>query len=292
MVEHISYLAYLAGWKIVGVLPEKIAYRLFQRLAVAMYRRNGKSVQRLRTNLAIVKPDLSHLDLELLVLSGLQSYLRYWCDTFRIHHWSPERIEATASLSNDHLLREPMAQGKGVVIALPHSGNWDHAGAYFCQQGIPLVTVAEILKPEKLFKKFLVYREEMGFEVLGLDSRAFVTLIRRAREKRLIALVADRDLSDSGIPVNFFGHTAKMPAGPAVLAIKEGLPLVAAHVSYSDTGIHIDFTQIEIASADSEEEAVALTVQRIADAFARGIAQSPEDWHMLQRIWIDRELYA
>jgi KDO2-lipid IV(A) lauroyltransferase len=292
MVEHISYLAYLAGWKIVGILPEKIAYRLFQRLAVAMYRRNGKSVQRLRTNLAIVKPDLSNLDLELLVLSGLQSYLRYWCDTFRIHHWSPERIEATVSLSNDHLLREPMAQGKGVVIALPHSGNWDHAGAYFCQQGIPLVTVAEILKPEKLFKKFLVYREEMGFEVLGLDSRAFVTLLRRAREKRLIALVADRDLSDSGIPVNFFGHTAKMPAGPAVLAIKEGLPLVAAHVSYSDMGIHIDFTQIEIASADSEEETVALTVQRIADAFARGIAQSPQDWHMLQRIWIDRELYA
>jgi phosphatidylinositol dimannoside acyltransferase len=292
MVEHISYLTYLAGWKIVGVLPEKIAYRLFQRMAVAMYRRNGKSVQRLRTNLAIVKPDLSHLDLELLVLSGLQSYLRYWCDTFRIHHWNPERIEATVSLSNDHLLREPMAQGKGVVIALPHSGNWDHAGAYFCQQGIPLVTVAEILKPEKLFKKFLVYREEMGFEVLGLDSRAFVTLIRRAREKRLIALVADRDLSDSGIPVNFFGHTAKMPAGPAVLAIKEGLPLVAAHVCYTATGIHIDFTEIEIASGDSEEEAVALTVQRIADAFARGIAQSPQDWHMLQRIWIDRELYA
>jgi lauroyl/myristoyl acyltransferase len=292
MVEKVSYLAYLAGWKIVGVLPEKIAYQLFQRLAVTMYRRNGKSVKRLRKNLAIVKPDLSHVDLELLVLSGLQSYLRYWCDTFRIHRWSPERIEATVSLSNDRLLREPMAQGKGVVIALPHSGNWDHAGAYFCQQGIPLVTVAEILKPEKLFKKFLSYRERMGFEVLGLDTRAFVTLIRRAREKRLIALVADRDLSDSGIPVSFFGRTAKMPAGPAVLAIKEGLPLVAAHVTYTEVGIHINFTEIEIADSDSEEEAIALTVQRIADAFERGIAEAPEDWHMLQRIWIDREIYA
>jgi KDO2-lipid IV(A) lauroyltransferase len=180
-----------------------------------------------------------------------------------------------------------MAEGRGVVIALPHSGNWDHAGAYFCQQGIPLVTVAEILKPEKLFKKFLAHRERMGFEVLGLDSRAFVTLIRRAREKRLIALVADRDLSDSGIPVNFFGHTAKMPAGPAVLAIKEGLPLVAAHVSYTESGIHIDFTEIEVASAETEEQAISLTVQRIADAFAIGISKAPEDWHMLQRIWID-----
>ena len=292
MVENISYLAYLAGWKIVGALPEKVAYRLFQRLAVSMYRRNANSVQRLRKNLSIVKPGLSHVDLELLVLSGLQSYLRYWCDTFRIHHWSHERIEATVSLSNDHLLRDPMAEGKGVVIALPHSGNWDHAGAYFCQQGIPLVTVAEILKPEKLFKKFLSYREQMGFEVLGLDSRAFVTLLRRAREKRLIALVADRDLSDSGIPVEFFGHTAKMPAGPAVLAIKEGLPLVAAHVSYTDIGIHINFTQIEIALSETEEDSVAVTVQRIADAFAHGISEAPEDWHMLQRIWIDREIYS
>ena len=185
-----------------------------------------------------------------------------------------------------------MKDGRGVIVALPHSGNWDHAGAYFCQQGIPLVTVAEILKPEKLFKKFLDYRTQMGFEVLGLDSRAFVTLIRRAREKRLIALVADRDLSDSGIPVNFFGRTAKMPAGPAVLAVKEGLPLVAAHVSYTKTGIHINFTGIALATGASEEEKISGTVQAIATAFESGIAAHPQDWHMLQRIWIDEGIYS
>ena len=291
MVEQISYLAYLFGWKIVGVLPEKSAYKIFERLAHLMYRRDGKSVKRLRTNLAIVKPSEKHDELEKLVIRALESYMRYWCDTFRIHRWSPERIEKSVSLTNDHLLRNPMAEGKGVIIALPHSGNWDHAGAYFCQQGIPLVTVAEILKPEKLFKKFLQYREEMGFEVLGLDSRAFVTLIRRAREKRLIALVADRDLSESGIPVDFFGYQAKMPAGPAVLAIREAVPLVAAHVSYTKNGIHIDFNQVDI--PDGEDEAVRIreTVQRTADLFAAGIAKAPADWHMLQRIWIDRELY-
>lgn len=292
MKEVISYLAYLTGWKIVGWLPEKSAYGLFKKLAEIMYSRNGKSVRRLRTNLSIVKPDLEPTDLEDLVIAGLESYLRYWCDTFRIHRWSSSRIAASVTLENDHLLREPMRLGKGVVIALPHSGNWDHAGAYFCQQGIPLVTVAEILKPEKLFKKFLKYREEMGFEVLGLDSRAFVTLIKRAREKRLIALVADRDLSDSGIKVNFFGHIAKMPAGPSVLAIREGLPLVAAHVTYHEAGIHINFTAIELSQEGSEEEQIAETVQRTADAFADGISKAPQDWHMLQRIWIDKELYS
>jgi KDO2-lipid IV(A) lauroyltransferase len=292
MINQVTYLAYLLGWKVVGILPEKLAYRAFRQLAHSMYRRNGKSVRRLRTNLSIVKPSLPPEDLENLVLRGLESYMRYWCDTFRIHRWSHERIEKSVSLKNDHLLRAPMEAGRGVVIALPHSGNWDHAGAFFCQQGIPLVTVAEILKPEKLFAKFLRYREEMGFEVLGLDSRAFVTLIRRAREKRLIALVADRDLSESGITVNFFGREAKMPAGPAVLAIREGIPLVAAHVTYTSTGIHIDFNQIDIQAIGDEEAQIQATVQRTADLFAAGIARAPEDWHMLQRIWIDRELYT
>lgn len=292
MVNQISYLAYLLGWKVVGILPEQLAYRIFRGLAHSMYRRDGKSVKRLRTNLSIVMPSLNPSDLENLVLRGLESYMRYWCDTFRIHRWSHERIEKSVSLKNDHLLRKPMKEGRGVVIALPHSGNWDLAGAYFCQQGIPLVTVAEILKPEKLFSKFLRYREEMGFEVLGLDSRAFVTLIRRAREKRLIALVADRDLSESGITVNFFGHEAKMPAGPAVLAIREGLPLVAAHVSYTSTGIHIEFNEVDIPDIDDEESQIQETVQRTANLFAAGISKAPEDWHMLQRIWIDRGLYS
>jgi KDO2-lipid IV(A) lauroyltransferase len=291
MGAHLSYLAYLLGWKLIGVLPEKMAYRVFSRIALFIYRKNGKSVRRLRTNYSVVQPGISPEELENLVIAGLESYMRYWCDTFRIHRWSPQRIAATVTTSNDHLLREPMNQGRGVVIALPHSGNWDHAGAYFCNEGYPLVTVAEVLKPEKLFKKFLAYREEMGFEVLGLDSRAFVTLMKRAREKRLIALVADRDLSSSGIEVTFFGAKAKMPAGPALLAIKEGLPLVAAHVSYSRIGIHIDFRAIEISPSEIESEKISQTVQQIAQAFEIGIAQAPQDWHMLQRIWIEEGIY-
>ena len=291
MVAQISYLAYLVGWKIVGLLPEKGAYQLFYRISAYLYKKNGKSVRRLRTNYILVKPDLSEEEIESLVIAGLESYMRYWCDTFRIHRWSSERIQSTVTTNNDHLLRNPMNEGRGVIVALPHSGNWDHAGAYFCQEGFPLVTVAEVLKPEKLFRKFLTYREEMGFEVLGLDSRAFVTLIKRAREKRLIALVADRDLSSSGIPVSFFGRTAKMPAGPAVLAIKEGLPLVVAHVSYAKPGIHIDFHSISVPTDGSDEERIAATVQNIASTFEIGISERPEDWHMLQRIWVEEGIY-
>lgn len=291
MKEALSYFVYILGWKLIGFLPERTAYGLFQHLAHRMYRSNGRGVKRLRTNLSIIKPEITSLDLELLVMQGLESYMRYWCDTFRIHKWSQKRIEATVTTTNDHLLRDPITQGRGVVIALPHSGNWDHAGAYFCQQGIPLVTVAEVLKPEKLFLKFLQYRTSMGFEVLGLDSRAFATLMRRAKEKRLIALVADRDLSDSGIPVTFFNRTTRMPAGPALLAIKTGIPLVVAHISYTSIGIHIDFTEVKPWLTGNDDEKISKTVAAIAATFEKGISAHPQDWHMLQKFWVEEGLY-
>ena len=287
MKDRLSALAYFAGWRIVRILPEKAAYTLFSLIGKILKSRNGSSVTRLRENLARVSPERDSVALDELVQSAIDSYMRYWCDTFRIQDWSKERIQSSVVLRNGHLLLDPMKQGRGVVIALPHSGNWDHAGAYFCSLGIPLVTVAERLKPEALFQRFLEYRQSMGFEVLALDTRSFATLMKRAREKRLIALVADRDLSRSGIDVEFFGHPARMPAGPALLAIRTGIPLVVAHVSYTETGIHIDFNEVDIPTHGEEAERVATVVQRSADLFARGISEHPKDWHMLQRIWID-----
>lgn len=287
MRDRFVLAAYLLGWWIIRSLPEKSAYSLFYSLGEIVHRRNGKSIQRLRNNLHKVKPQFDELELERLVAQATSSYMRYWCDTFRIQNWSTERIRRTVTTTSDHLLLDPMKEGRGVVVALPHSGNWDHAGAYFCSLGVPLVTVAERLKPEALFQKFLRHREAMGFEVLSLDSRSFVTLMKRAKERRLIALVADRDLSHSGVDVDFFGANARMPAGPALLAIKTGIPLVVAHVSYTADGIHIDFHSVDVPADGSESERVSLTVQATADLFAQGISQYPEDWHMLQKIWID-----
>jgi KDO2-lipid IV(A) lauroyltransferase len=287
MKDRITLIAYLLGWWIVRTLPEKTAYSLFYSIGEFTHRRNGKSIQRLRKNLQQVNPQLDEIELETLVARSMSSYMRYWCDTFRIQKWSTARIRKTVTTTNENLLLEPMKDGRGVVVALPHSGNWDHAGAYFCSLGIPLVTVAERLKPEALFQKFLRHREAMGFEVLSLDSRSFITLVKRAKEKRLIALVSDRDLSQSGIDVDFFGENARMPAGPALLAVKTGIPLIVAHVSYTQTGIHIDFHAVKVPLEGSEQERIEEIVQTTADLFAQGIAQHPEDWHMLQRIWVD-----
>lgn len=279
--------AYFFGWSIVRRISEKSAQSLFSNLGSWMYGRNGKSVDRLRSNLSRVFPKLVPKDLEDLVRRGVLSYMRYWKETFRSPDWSRERILSTVTVSNEHLLLDPIKNQTGVVVSLPHAGNWDHAGSYFCIRGAQLVTVAEVLKPRALFEKFLAYRQAIGMEVLPLDSRAFPTLMQRARDGKLIALVADRDLSSSGIDVQFFGGVARMPAGPAIVAIRTGIPLVTAFVSYTDTGIHVDLKEIAIPDGVDEAARVRATVQLCADNFAEGIKAFPHDWHMMQRIWVD-----
>jgi KDO2-lipid IV(A) lauroyltransferase len=278
---------YFAGWRMVRALPEKFAYKTFDRIGRYALSRNGSRVNRLRSNLSRVCPEKSASEMEDLMRLAMSSYMRYWCDTFRSPDWSREKIANTVTVEGEELLTAPMKNGTGVVVSLPHAGNWDHAGSYFCGMGFPLVTVAERLKPEALFNKFLEYRQNIGMEVLSLDSRSIVTLMQRARQGRLIALVADRDLSKSGVDVSFFGHPARMPAGPALLAIRTGIPLITAYVSYTSTGIHIVFNSVEIPTNGSEEEKISKVVQKCADLFAAGITSSPQDWHMLQRIWTD-----
>ena len=287
MKENLSAYAYFAGWRIVRWLPEATAYGLANRFADYLVSRNIKSVARLRSNLARTQPDKTQLDLDLLVIEAMRSYMRYWCDTFRFPDWSRERIINSVTVTNEHLVMDAIEAKTGVIVTLPHAGNWDHAGAYFCAKGVPLVTVAEHLKPEKLFRKFLQYRQEMGMEVLPLDGGVLATLADRLRQGALVALVSDRDLSRSGIEVEFFGGPSRMPAGPAVLALQTHAPIVTAFVSYTQDGIHVDFQQILLPTQGTQEEKVRNITQMMAGHFEAGIESDPQDWHMLQRIWTD-----
>jgi len=186
---------------------------------------------------------------------------------------------------NEKILRDAYAAGRGVVCALPHLANYDHAGAWAGLTGMPVSTVAERLEPESLFDRFIAYRKKLGMEVLPLtggDRDVAAVLTDRLRAGGFVCLVADRDLSERGVPVTFFGRPSRMPAGPAALSLKTGAPLIPATLHYDGPELVITFHD----AIDPEDGAAAMT-QRCADAFAAGIAAHPQDWHMLQRIFLD-----
>jgi KDO2-lipid IV(A) lauroyltransferase len=284
------YLLYLFAWKLIAVLPEKSAYKLADYVSDRIYKKNGKGIKRLRGNYGRVMPEYSSQKLEELTKLGMRSYLRYWFDTFRLSKWSKNRIISTTQVIRENLLRDPILSKQGCIVALPHAGNWDHAAAYFCSTGITLTAVVEKLKPEAIFKKFLAYRQSIGIEAISHKEKTIPILTERLQAGKLIALVADRDMSRNGIEVNFFGKTSKMPSGPAILAIKTGAPLITAYVRYTPGGIEIIFDEtLKPTNSESEEEQIKVITQSMADNFAKRIKENPVDWHMLQRIWIDEE---
>ena len=278
MRERLVLWAYVAGWRLVRALPERAARWLFARGADLAYRRNGKGTQRLRANLARVAPDA---DLDALTKAGLRSYARYWLEMFRLPAMSPQRLIRDVTCHGEERLRD--AATNGGVAALPHMGNWDVAGAWAAVSGMKFTTVAERLKPEGLFDRFVEFRESLGMEVIPLtggDSNPFDLLADRLRAGHLVCLMSDRDLTARGVEVTFFGETTKFPAGPAALALRTGAALLPATLWYEG-----DRWIVRIHEAVPHTTIEEMT-QALADVFEQGIREHPGDWHMLQKLWL------
>ncbi|MFF8999659.1 phosphatidylinositol mannoside acyltransferase [Streptomyces achromogenes] len=281
---------YGLGWSTVKKLPEPVAVRLGRTIADAAWKRRGKGVRRLEANYARVVPGASPERLAELSRAGMRSYLRYWMESFRLPAWSAERVKTGFEPKGLHHLTEGLDSGRGVVLALPHLANWDLAGAWVTTKlETPFTTVAERLKPESLYDRFVAYREGLGMEVLPHSGgAAFGTLARRLRDGGLVCLVADRDLSASGVEVDFFGERARMPAGPALLAQQTGALLLPVTLWYDDSPVMKGrvHAPVEVPASGTRAEKTSVMTQALADAFATGIAAHPEDWHMLQRLWL------
>ncbi|WKE72684.1 phosphatidylinositol mannoside acyltransferase [Streptomyces sp. WP-1] len=288
--DRLSDALYGAGWSTVKKLPEPAAARLGRTIADLAWKKHGKGVLRLEANYARVVPDATPERLAELSRKGMRSYLRYWMESFRLPAWSPERIKGGFVPKDIHHLTEGLAAGKGVILALPHLANWDLAGAWVTTElRTPFTTVAERLKPETLYDRFVAYREGLGMEVLPHSGgSAFGTLARRLRDGGLVCLVADRDLSASGVEVDFFGEKARMPAGPALLAQHTGALLLPVTLWYDDSPVMRGRVHppVEVPEPGTRAEKTSVMTQALADAFATGIAEHPEDWHMLQRLWL------
>jgi KDO2-lipid IV(A) lauroyltransferase len=281
--------AYVTGWAVVRRVPEDLAQSAFRRLADRSVAQRGHRVTMLESNLRrVVGPDVSDAQLRLLVRAGMRSYLRYWCEVFRLPTWTPAMVAERVAVEDVKLVHEGLDRG-GVVIALPHSANWDAVGAWIAQEGVPFTTVAERLDPESLYDRFVEYRTSLGMEVLPLTGGpdVFPTLVRRLRDGGLVCLPADRDLTASGVEVDFFGATARMPGGPAALAHATGSTLLTIDLWYDGPVMRVQVKPVELSASTDRRARVAETTQRVADAFAEGIAAHPEDWHMLQPLWVE-----
>lgn len=279
--EDLTASAYVAGWRLVRLLPERAAYRLFATIADRVYAGGGPSVQRLRANLGRVVPEA---ELDAVTHAAVRSYLRYWCESFRLPSWPIDDLVARTRTVREDIVRDALAAGRGAVVALPHMGNWDWAGAWACSEVAPLMTVAERLRPERLYDEFVAYRRKLGMEVLAMgEPDVLDRLATWVGEGGLVCLLADRDLSRQGVPVTLLGEEARMPGGPARLALRTGAPLIPVSLHYAERTMTVRFH--EPVPHDGSPGGDGRMMQGVADAFTAAIGGHPVDWHMMQRVF-------
>lgn len=275
LTDELTATAYVAGWRLVRLLPERAARAAFDRIADRIHAADGSGVRRLRANLA----RLGVTD-EADVRAAVRSYLRYWCESFRLPSWPIDDLVARTEVVGEDRIRGAMAEGRGVVCALPHTANWDWAGAWACAEVAPLLTVAERLRPERLYDEFVAYRRGLGMEILPLGGEDTVRRLESwLREGGLVCLLADRDLSRSGVEVTLAGESARMPRGPAELSRRTGAALIPVTLHYDGDRMVVTFHE-RIADAPVEQ-----MMQGVADVFTEALRAHPLDWHMMQRVF-------
>jgi phosphatidylinositol dimannoside acyltransferase len=281
----ISDLGYATGWRVVRAMPEFMARNAFG--AGAHYAARNGGPEQLRKNLARVLGTTPDKVPDGLIRASLASYARYWREAFRLPSMD---LKKQGELLDPHFggqehIAAALDAGRGVILALPHSGNWDMAGVWLVWKHGTFTTVNERLKPESLYLRFIAYRESLGFEMLPLtggERSPFEVLAERLRANRPVCLMADRDLSRSGVQVDFFSEATRMPAGSAKLAIETGADLLAVHSWFTADGWKFSTSPpLDTSSGD-----VTVITQKLADHFAKNIAAHPADWHMMQPQWL------
>ncbi|RBY76712.1 phosphatidylinositol mannoside acyltransferase [Geodermatophilus sp. TF02-6] len=286
-------LGFAAGWGAVRLLPEPVARGAFDAAGREAARRGGRGVRQLRANLRVVTGGrLPDAELDALTARAVRSYARYWQEAFRLPRLGTARILAGTVVPGIEHLDRARAAGRGVVLALPHSGNWDAAGVWFVDWlGGPFLTVAERLRPESLYRRFLDYRESLGMRVVPLTGgpRSSSAVLREWLDGGGSAcLLVDRDLGADGVPVEFFGRPATMPGGPALLAAQTGASLHPVVCRFTDRGWRLDVgAEVPVDGPGRLRERVTAGMQGVADFFTDVIAQRPEDWHVPGRVWAD-----
>jgi KDO2-lipid IV(A) lauroyltransferase len=285
-------ISYQTGWVVIKRLPKRLSRKLFIKIADVSYGKDIKGVQQLRANLAFMTGlEADSMKLEQLVKDGMRSYLRYWEDAFRLPTWNKMNLHKYVICTGIDNLESALASKKPLVTATPHMGNWDAAGYWYTTNYGPLTTVVERLKPESIYKKFVKFRNSLGIEVIPTSGETdiFMKLLRRAKEGRMIALVADRDITKNGIEVNYGPGKASFPVGPAAIAVAlDGLVLpLSSHYNQEGVLVMHFFPALSPSGEDTNEKRVQTLTQELANSFEKEIKNHPQDWHMLQRVWTD-----
>ncbi|MCJ7653661.1 MAG: phosphatidylinositol mannoside acyltransferase [Actinobacteria bacterium] len=215
-------------------------------------------------------------------------YADYWVDILWLPTCSRQYVLDRFGRINEDLLTKAVAEGKGVIVVLPHYGSWE-AGAVYLSSLSPFAAVAEVLKPPELFDLFVKLRAGVGIKIFPYDHSRETRdeMVSSLRQGTMLALLCDRDLKGSGVEVEFFGERTTLPPGPASLALRSGSPIICVNVRNMDDGTWVGHATEPIYVRDSgdRDQVIQGAMQEVARSLEGLIREDPAQWHMFMPAW-------
>jgi KDO2-lipid IV(A) lauroyltransferase len=289
MAGRTSYYAYRAGAEVARAMPRRLGAPLARGFAQFVgLGFMGTRVRQVERNLErIHERPLSAGARTRAVAGTFDSYGRYFFELFRLPGATAEWLNASTDVDGLEHLHAALGRGKGVVLALPHLGNWDFAGAWLAAQGVTVSVVAEPVEPPELFDWFVRTRGELGMRVIPLSTQAATDVLAALHANHAVCLLCDRDLTGDGIEVEFFGERTTLPGGPALTALRSGAVLIPVGCYFLPHGRQ----RLQIGPPLPTErrgrirDDVARVTQDLAHRFEDLIRVAPEHWHLMQPNW-------
>ena len=264
----------------VGLLSARWSRRLGEFAGLIWYVFGGDRKRMARRHMQrVVGPDA---DLKRLSRRVFQSYGRYWAETLWVCPRRIPEVDAHLEVVGLEHLQTAARTGTGVIIAVPHLGNWEPAALSGRRAGIEIVAVAEKLRNPRLTKWFTSLRGQFGITVV-LSGRGSMRRIEEGIARgAAVALLCDRDLSGRGLKIEFFGEETTLPAGPAALALRTRAPILLGAGFFTPEGHRLVLEPLEI---PAEAKQPIQVMKLIAAGFEELIRRAPDQWHLLQPNW-------
>lgn len=277
---------YRAGIAIAGLLPEGIVRVAGERAGRFAYGRAGR--RRAMSIRHVTRAIGSEHEVEDTVRKAFGAYGRYWAEAFWVR---PHRVPAILRhIDREGVERAEAARdaGTGMIFALPHIGNWEVAGTVAHDIGLELLAVAEALPDSDVVDWFIDIRRQLGIDVILANEPGIIGVLGEALDRgAAVALVMDRNVTEGGVEVEFFGERTSMPAGAASLALRHDVPVfpVAAYFKKGRGHVLVVEEAVEMPISGKLQDRIVEGTQRITNALETLILRAPEQWHIVQPNW-------
>ena len=284
------YLLYKIGQFIALILPLRLGYKLAVFVSDLHYIFARQDRVNVTANLKVIFPEKSEQEIRRIRLETSRNFAKYLVDFFRFSKIDMDYIKKNIRVENAHYLDECLSKGKGAIALSAHIGNWELGAVVIALMGYPFLAVALPHKHKKVNDFFNSQRESKGVKVIPF-GKAVRQCLDSLRENKIVALVGDRDFSEKGLVLDFFGKPTFLPVGVAAFALKTGAPIVPAFmVRDNDDSFILKFERpIEYTPTENRDNDLVEIIKSYKFIIEHYIRKYPDQWYMFKKFWIISE---